>query len=97
MELAAYIGISITEFWQITPGELMIAAKSFSRRQENKSKEDIFQAYLISRWVWSKHINIDQILNAQPKNAVMSDDEMLKKVKALNALFGGEVKVIGEE
>ena len=97
MELAAYIGISIAEFWQITPGELMIAATSFSKRQENKSKEDIFIAYLISRWVWAKHINIERILNESTKKSEMTDDEMLEKVKALNALFGGEVKVIGEE
>ncbi len=96
MELATFIGISISEFWDITPYELNLIAKGYQKREEKRSKESIYQAYLISRWVWQKKIDIEKMLNAKKKK-VMTDEEMLEKVKALNAIFGGEVKVIGKE
>ncbi len=91
MELATFIEIPISEFWEITPFELSIAAKSYSKRQELKQKEGIFQAYLISRWVWQKKIDIKKILRDKKPKKVMTDEEMLAQVKALNAAFGGEV------
>lgn len=60
-------------------------------------KTSIYQAYLISRWVWQKKVDIEKILNTEKQNKAMSDEQMLEKVKALNAIFGGEVKVIGKE
>ncbi len=102
MELATFIGISISEFWEITPFELNIAAKSYQQRREMEAEEYktkfeleqkalIYQAYLISRWVWQKKINIEKILKSEKKKA-MTDEQMLEQVKVLNALFGGEVK-----
>ena len=91
MELAALVGISITEFWEITPFELNVAAKGYARRQEQQQKLSIYQAYLISRWVWAKKIDIKKILGeAKPKRR-MTDEEMLEKAKVLNALLGGTV------
>lgn len=89
--------MSITEFWEITPFELSLAVKGYTKKKETAAKQSIYQAYLISRWVWQKKINIDKILDFEKKKKTMTDDEMLKKVKALNALFGGEVKTVGKE
>jgi hypothetical protein len=52
----------------------------------------IMQAYLISRWVWQKRVNVKKILNTDEQKKPMTDDEMLAKVKALNAMFGGKVE-----
>ena len=97
MELATFIGISLTEFWEITPFELNIAAKSYEKRRKIESKESIYQAYLISRWVWQKKIDIEKILKSDNKKKIMTDEQMLEKIKGLNAIFGGEVKAIGKE
>lgn len=91
MELATSIGMSITEFWEITPFELNVAAKGYARRQEQKQKQSIYQAYLISRWVWKKKIDIEKYLGEQKPKKRMTDEEMLAKAKVLNALFGGTV------
>lgn len=85
------IGISIIDFWDITPFELNIAAKSYQKRHELESKELIYQAYLISRWVWQKRIDIKKILDDKKPKKVMTDEEMLAQVIALNAVFGGDV------
>ena len=95
MELAALIDMSITEFWEITPHELNIRAKGYAKRQEQQQKLTIYQAYLISRWVWSKKIDIKKYLGENKPKRKMSDEEMLERVKQLNALLGGEVKVVG--
>lgn len=76
----------------MTPFELNLKAKGYAKRREIEQKESIYQAYLISRWVWQKKINIEKILETKKESKVMTDDEMLAQVKALNALFGGEVK-----
>lgn len=95
MELATSIGMSITEFWEITPFELSMAARGYSKRQEQRQKESMYQAYLISRWVWAKKIDIKKFLGDQKPKRRMTDQEMLERVKQLNALLGGEVKVVG--
>jgi hypothetical protein len=92
MELAAQIGISVTDFWQITPFELYVFSKGYTKRREEEQKIVIMQAYLISRWVWQKKINIKKILNADEKKKPMTAEQMLARVKALNVALGGEVK-----
>ena len=91
MELAALIDMSITEFWEITPHELNIRAKGYAKRQEQQQKLTIYQAYLFSRWVWAKKIDIKKYLGENKPKRRMTDEEMLAQVRALNAIFGGEV------
>lgn len=53
----------------------------------------ITQAYMISRWVWAKKLNLEDILNkakAKPKKQ-MTDEQMMQMCMSLNRLFGGEV------
>ena len=95
MELATSIGMSITEFWEITPFELSMVAKGYVKRQEQRQKESMYQAYLISRWVWQKKVDIKKYLGENKPKRRMTDQEMLERVKQLNALLGGEVKVVG--
>lgn len=71
-------------------------------RMQNQWTLMVEQALLISRWVWKKrisHSEIEEITNIEKreKKKEMTDDEMLLQVKALNVLFGGEVKIIGAE
>ncbi len=97
MRLAALIGISIGDFWDMTPAELYIYAEAYGdrRRAENVERQqlDALQAYLISQWVWQKRINIKKILadiaSGAKQKEEMTDEQMLRRVKALNAMFGG--------
>lgn len=59
--------------------------------KEHENKQNIYQAYLISRWVWAKKIDIEKILETkkQKKKTIMTTNQMLAQVKALNAIFGG--------
>jgi len=91
MELAASIGVPITEFWDITPFELSTVVKGYAKRQEQRQKESMYQAYLISRWVWAKKVDIKKYLGENKPKRRMTDEEMLEKVKVLNALLGGTV------
>lgn len=86
----------------MSPHQLEIAAVAYSesRKDEIEGKTEIYKqlqkdltytAYLISRWVWSKKVDIDKILDHETYKKEMTPEEMLKKVKALNAMFGGDV------
>lgn len=94
MELAALINMTFTEFWEITPAELYMRVRGYAKQQEFQQKLSIYQAYLISRWVWQKKVDIHKYLGEKPKRR-MTDEEILARVKALNAFFGGKVKVVG--
>ena len=77
----------------MTPYELNLVAKAYQERQQRETKERISQAYLISRWVWAKRIDINSILaKVGQERKEMTDEQMLATVKALNALFGGKIK-----
>lgn len=76
----------------MTPFELNLKAKGYAKRREIEQKESIYQAYLISRWVWAKKVDIEKILDFKEEKKEMTTDQMLAQVKVLNALFGGEVK-----
>lgn len=89
----------------MTPYELSVAVRGFCKHKEREAEEyqiklknerDLLymQAFLISRWVWQKKVDIEKILNDKPAKKEMTDDEMLAKVKVLNTVFGGEVRVI---
>jgi hypothetical protein len=81
----------------MTPRILNIHIKSHAEEAELRQKESMFQAFLISRWVWQKKVDIESILNVKPeKKKEMSADAMLAMVKMLNAQLGGEVRVNGK-
>ena len=108
MKTAAFIGIPLSEFYKMTPKEFYVYVDGFNRRKEIEvedykikfgleQKALIHQAYLISRWVWTKNLPIEKILNelgTSEDKKEMTDEQMLAQVKVLNALFGGEVKEI---
>ena len=86
----------------MTPRELAIRVQGEQMKTQNQWTLMVEQALLISRWVWKKrisHSEIEKITNIEKRETKkeMTDDEMLLQVKALNALFGGEVKIIGAE
>ncbi len=78
----------------MTPRQLHMAVDEHVKRKQVERKESIFQAYLISRWVWQKKVDIKKILQIGEKKKSMTDDEMLERVKALNAVFGGTVNEV---
>lgn len=84
----------------MTPGELNIYANAYFENQKYDFKERLSLEYYNAMWTiqWlgkkSQHPKpLEQILdNLYKEKKVMTDNEMLKQVKILNSLFGGEVK-----
>lgn len=76
----------------MTPRQLNLVISEYAKKRETEQKESIYQAYLISRWVWQKKIDIEKILNIKKQKKMNTDADMIKMVQSLNTLFGGEVK-----
>lgn len=101
MKLAAKIELPFSEFWEMTPYELNLKAGVYFEKQKNQFKEKLSLEYYNSMWTiqWlgkkSQHPRpLNEILdNLYKENKVMTDDEMLKQVKILNKMFGGEVNI----
>ena len=79
--------------------------KTYSEKKKEESKEKLTLAYINAMWTvqWlgkkSNHPRpLKEILKSIDKDKKqMTDEQMLAKVKILNALFGGEVKTVGEK
>ncbi len=79
--------------------------KTYSEKKKEESKEKLTLAYINAMWTvqWlgkkSNHPRpLKEILESIDKDKKqMSDEDMFEKVKALNALFGGEVKEVGKK
>ncbi len=108
MELAFSIGINISDFWDMTPYELIIAQRGFIMVKNREAEEfsakfkllqelAISQAWCTANWSRAKKIpNLDKVLGADKKgnkkNKKMTDQEMLAQIRAINKSLGGEVK-----
>lgn len=98
MKLATLVGINITEFWEITPFELSIVAKTYGEKEKQKHKQGVELAYYNAmwtiQWLGKKQYHpkpLQETLdNLYKEKKIMSDDDLLKQVVALNRLFGGE-------
>jgi len=97
MKLAATIGITLSEFWEMTLDELNLYAEIYFEKQKNAFKEKVTLEYWNAMWTiqWLGRKNqqpkpLNTILeNMYEEKKVMSDLEMLEQVKLLNKMFGG--------
>ena len=98
MKTAALIGIPLSEFNKMTPREFSIYVDGFNKRRELEIEIQqealIYHAYLLSRWVWTKKVNIEKVMEkvSKPNKKIMTNEQMFNQVKVLNMIFGGEVK-----
>lgn len=103
MKLAATIGISISEFWKMTPSELNIYANAYAENQKREFKQKLSLEYYNAAWTiqWLGNKNqhpkpLEEILDnigTKTEKKIMTDEQMLAQVKVLNRLFGGEVNI----
>jgi len=91
MKWAAQFGISIHDFWAMTPHEIGVYVSGAGKRLEREYKRQhdtaMLAAYLTSRWVWAKKVDIKKHLitdTDKPTKAVQTDAEMLATVRMLN-------------
>jgi len=90
------MGITLSEFLKMTPREFFIYLEAYRKNKEEDHKQKTTLAYANAMWTiqWlgkKKPQSLEKILNGNEPKKVMTDKEMLKQVKTLNALFGGEV------
>lgn len=90
--MAVEIGVPVSEFWDITPHELNLKINAYGKRHKEQNDALLIQAFLISRWVWAKRVNIKKFITEEKPKGPMTDKQMLEQVKKLNELLGGEVK-----
>lgn len=92
MKTAIRIGISIKDYEDMTPHELNLSVWGYNERMKLENKNNLTLAYLIAGWSKAKRMpSLKKILGEEDKPKVQSDKDMLAKVMALNAAFGGKI------
>ena len=89
MRMATRIGISIKDFWEMTPFELFVCIESFEDKEKERSKELIIQAYYTEAFARMK--KLPKLKDLLKEKKEQTDEEMLEVVKKLNAMMGGGV------
>ena len=88
--MAFKMGISMSEFWKMTPYEFFLCVEGYCEAEEERSKQLIAQAYYVEAFARMKKLpKLKDLLKDKKKK--QTTDEMLATVKKLNAMFGGEV------
>lgn len=96
LEIAIQCEVSPLEFWELTFFELQKIIDIYRNKKNEEGKEKITLAYLNAMWTiqWlgkNKPKPLNEILGEKKEKKAMSDNEMLERVKMLNAMFGGEI------
>ncbi|MCJ8008121.1 hypothetical protein ACFFF5_17790 [Lederbergia wuyishanensis] len=78
----------------MTPHELNLNIQDFNEKQRALNEEKIVLTYLGAYWQRiNKFPSLNKVLGKEPEKKKMTDEEMFKQVKRLNALFGGTEEV----
>ena len=97
MMLAARIGVSRSEWENMTPRELMLWSRAFREKvlddAKMKRREIYTLAGLIRTMVWARHApSYESVFPETARKKEMTDEQMYAQVCALNKLFGGKTE-----
>ena len=74
----------------MTPYQLSVYADVYKDRKKQEEEEKVTIAYLGAYWQRVKKMpSLQEVLGKSKPKKEMSSQDMLKRVKQLNALFGG--------
>jgi hypothetical protein len=92
LKTAILLGLSYSDWENITPYELSVCSEGYIERKEMESHEAITMVWLGEHFHRSKRLpELNKLLNRTKQKKQMTDEEMLNTVKRLNAQFGGSV------
>lgn len=91
---ALRLGLTLTEYEDITPAELVLLLRIHRKQEEDRRKEreaDLYAlACMTGQAVWGKLERFDTLFGRDADHAQeMTAEEMLDQVRAINAALGG--------
>lgn len=91
---ALRLGLTLTEYEDITPAELVLLLRIHRQREEDRRKEHEADLYTLAcmtgQAVWGKLERFDTLFGRDADHAQeMTAEEMLDQVRAINAALGG--------
>lgn len=91
---ALRLGLTLTEYEDITPAELVLLLRIHRQREDDRRKEREADLYALACMtglaVWGKLERFDTMFGRDADHAQeMTAEEMLDQVRAINAALGG--------
>lgn len=88
------LGLTLTEYEDITPAELVLLLRVHRQREDDRRKEREADLYALACMtglaVWGKLERFDTLFGRDADHAQeMTAEEMLDQVRAINAALGG--------
>lgn len=100
MAAAAAAGVRYGDFLRMLPSELLVYAAAHAERTAAAARAEhnaaVLTAALASRWVWQRRVDAkSHMLGADGAGGgkkAMTDEQMVRAARALNAGRGGEFR-----
>lgn len=90
MKLATQIGLSILEFWELTPFEFELYVNSYTEKNKQDQEDKLVMTWLGAYWQRvEKMPSLKKVLGKENKQPTA--EEMLEEIKKMNASIGGKV------
>lgn len=94
-EIAFEIGLSVSEYYDITPAELTFKVEVYNRKQQQRYDEVVTMSYLSAYYNRIKKMpKLSEVLSKKEEKEIpkqQSPETLLEKLKLLNAQMGGDV------
>lgn len=96
MKSAAVIGIKPSEFWEMTPAEMIACGEAHEVNTSNQFKSAMIAAWFNAYWLRGGEMpNFETLMSTLDGKTQevkeMTDEEIFETIKVLNASLGGEV------
>lgn len=96
MKSAAVIGVKPSEFWNLTPVEMLMCGEAHENEMKAQFKSAMIAAWFNALWLRGNDMPtynelVDALDGKTPEVKEMTDEEIFETIKVLNAAFGGEV------
>jgi len=91
LKTAIHVGVSLSEWEEMTPYELMLICEVFMEQKEIREKEQISLVWLGEYYHRLKKLpNLKEILKDLEPRKEMTEQEMLAVVRQINSQLGGK-------
>ncbi|WP_066316973.1 hypothetical protein [Bacillus sp. FJAT-29814] len=93
MKSAIHIGLSLSDYNEMTPYELNLKILDYNEKRKREDEDKLTLVWLGEYWHRIKKLPpLKEVLGHKGKPKQMTNEEMLNEVKRLNAALGGEVR-----
>jgi hypothetical protein len=91
MKLAAQIGLSILEFWELTPLEFELMVNAYTEKISQEQEDNLVMTWLGAYWQRVEKLpSLKKVLGKDQVKKQPTAEEMFEEIKRMHSSMGGK-------